>query len=205
MGTWAGYSISWLAVICARVGKAARAHAMLKLFADAATGPNSLHLNGDTRGKGIFTLSAPIPTPEGGFAAAGALLEMLLQSWNGTLRIFPATPDAWGDAAFDNLRAEGAFLVSARRRKGRTTWVRIESEAGARCRLHNPFRGPACLREESSGRQRRLRGNRVEFATRPGERYTLTPWGRKENRALPGRPRRPEQANWYGLKEIPRF
>jgi len=44
-------------------------------------------------------------------------------------------PTAWTDAAFDRLRADGAFLVSAVRRDGRTAWVRIESLAGEPCRL----------------------------------------------------------------------
>jgi len=59
----------------------------------------------------------------------------LLQDWGGALRVFPAVPTAWTDAAFDRLRADGAFLVSAVRRDGRTAWVRIESLAGEPCRL----------------------------------------------------------------------
>ena len=41
----------------------------------------------------------------------------------------------WTEAAFDRLRADGAFLVSAVRHAGRTAWVRVESLAGAPCRL----------------------------------------------------------------------
>jgi hypothetical protein len=66
---------------------------------------------------------------------AQSLHEMLLQSWGGTIRIFPACPSGWKDAAFDNLRAEGAFLVSAVRRDGKTEWVRITSLAGEPCRV----------------------------------------------------------------------
>ena len=60
---------------------------------------------------------------------------MLLQDWGGALRVFPAVPAAWPDAAFEHLRADGAFLVSAVRHNGKTAWVRIESLAGAPCRL----------------------------------------------------------------------
>ncbi|MDR0832767.1 MAG: hypothetical protein LBN93_01020 [Candidatus Symbiothrix sp.] len=41
----------------------------------------------------------------------------------------------WKDASFINLRAEGAFLISAKRENGRTTFIQIISEAGGHCRL----------------------------------------------------------------------
>ena len=50
---------------------------------------------------------------------------MLLQSWGGKLRIFPAVPEQWKDAAFDRLRAEGGFTVSARRVAGKTVEATI--------------------------------------------------------------------------------
>jgi hypothetical protein len=58
-----------------------------------------------------------------------------LQSWGGTIRIFPGVPDAWKDVTIDRMRAEGAFLVSASRRGGKLQWVRIKSEAGEPCRV----------------------------------------------------------------------
>jgi hypothetical protein len=60
---------------------------------------------------------------------------MLIQSWGGTIRVFPACPSAWKDAVFHNLRAEGGFLVSAERKNGKTAWVRIKSLAGEPCRI----------------------------------------------------------------------
>jgi hypothetical protein len=60
---------------------------------------------------------------------------MLLQSWGGTIRVFPAMPAAWPEAVFHDLRAEGAFLVSAGWKGGRTEWIRIKSLAGEPCRL----------------------------------------------------------------------
>ena len=49
--------------------------------------------------------------------------------------MFPAVPSVWTEASFERLRADGAFLVSAVRRNGRTAWVKIESLAGEPCRL----------------------------------------------------------------------
>jgi hypothetical protein len=64
---------------------------------------------------------------------------MFLQGWRDTLRIFPAVPQHWPTAAFRDLLAEGAFRVSAVRREGRTTWVRIVAGVDRRLRLRNPF------------------------------------------------------------------
>jgi len=95
----------------------------------------------------------PLVLPNGLYKEAGPCLEtplsgaqcihdMLLQSWGGTIRVFPAVPAAWGDIAYETLRAEGAFLVSARRRGGRTAFVRIKSLAGEPCRIRPNLDGP---------------------------------------------------------------
>lgn len=71
-----------------------------------------------------------LPVMETPLHGATAMQEMLLQSWGGRLRVFPAIPKEWSDAQFHQLRGEGAFLVSARREAGETQWVLVESEAG---------------------------------------------------------------------------
>jgi alpha-L-fucosidase 2 len=212
MGAWCGYSVSWMAAMSARTRRARRAHALLKLFADIATIENAFHVNADACQKGFLHSPFIILTPEGGLAAAAALLEMLIQSWRGVIRIFPAVPPQWADAAFDHLRTEGAFLVSARRAEGTTTWVRIESEAGGKCRVSNPFldsKGrpqPARLREERTGRERRLTGAEFTFATRAGDSFDLAPWeAKRPSSSLPRSRRNLQATNWYGLKKVPRF
>jgi alpha-L-fucosidase 2 len=78
------------------------------------------------------------PVIETPLSAATSIQELFLQDWGGALHVFPAVPSAWTDAAFERLRADGAFLVSAVRRDGHTAWVRIESLAGSACRLVVP-------------------------------------------------------------------
>lgn len=77
-----------------------------------------------------------IETP---LAAAQSIHDMLLQSWGGTIRIFPAVPDAWPDAVIHDLRTDGAFLISAVRKGGVTQWVRVRSLAGEPCRIKCDF------------------------------------------------------------------
>ncbi len=63
---------------------------------------------------------------------------MLLQSREGVICLFPAWPKKL-DASFENLRAAGGFLVSARLRSGRVEKIRIASGNGAEaCRCRTP-------------------------------------------------------------------
>jgi hypothetical protein len=73
------------------------------------------------------------PTFESPVSACRAALDMYIQSWGNKIRIFPAIPDAWKDACFSNLRAEGGFLISAKRTNGKTVFISITSEAGEPC------------------------------------------------------------------------
>ncbi len=63
--------------------------------------------------------------------------EMLLQGYEGVLRIFPNW-DIWHDAEFERLRADGAFLVSARLKCGRVS-AEILSETGSTLTLEAPY------------------------------------------------------------------
>ncbi|MCK5462888.1 MAG: alpha-L-fucosidase, partial [Bacteroidales bacterium] len=73
-----------------------------------------------------------IETPLSG---AQCLHDMIIQSWGGTISVFPAASDAWDHMVFHDIRTEGAFLVSARRMNGITQFVRIKSLAGEPCRI----------------------------------------------------------------------
>ncbi|MFC0181829.1 glycoside hydrolase family 95-like protein [Pseudarcicella hirudinis] len=137
---WCGYSYAWLGNMKARAKDGAGASKALKDFATAFCSVNSFHLNGDqTRsGKSQFTYR-PF-TLEGNFAFASGIQEMLLQSYTGNIEIFPAIPSEWKELSFENLRAEGAFLVSAKRSGGLTDEVKIVSEKGGMVLLKSPFK-----------------------------------------------------------------
>jgi len=135
---WTGYSYSWLGNLYARAFMGNKAAQALRDFAQCFCLPNSFHVNGDqTRsGKSKFTYR-PF-TLEGNFAFAAGVQEMLIQSHTGIIRVFPAIPDDWADCSFNDLRAEGAFIVSAEYKNSRVTRVKIRAEKGGICRLADP-------------------------------------------------------------------
>ncbi len=75
------------------------------------------------------------PVIECSIVLARSLQDMLLQSHNHLIRVFPAMPTTWNEAVFHDFRTEGAFLVSAQRANGKTQWVRVKSLAGEPCRI----------------------------------------------------------------------
>jgi hypothetical protein len=114
----------------AAMGKGDESEAVLKRFIDGVKGryilgSNTMYFEGGGQAEVIET---PL-------SAAQTVHDLLLQSWGDKIRIFPAIPSTWRDVAFANLRAEGAFLISALRRDGKTQWIRIKSLAGEPCRI----------------------------------------------------------------------
>lgn len=75
------------------------------------------------------------PVIETPLATAEALHLMLLQAQGGVIRVFPALPSTWNDAAFCDLAVEGGFRVSAVREGGRVRFVRVKSLSGEPLRL----------------------------------------------------------------------
>jgi len=136
---WCGYSFSWIACMLARTGRAEQAARQLAIYLEAFLSRNGFHVNGDQSGKGYANARYRPFTLEGNFAASQAVHEMLLQSWGGAVRIFPATPKKWKDVSFANLRAEGGYRVSAERKGGRTLRVRITAGCAGTLRLRDPF------------------------------------------------------------------
>lgn len=136
---WVGYTYSWLANLQARVLNGDAAARSLHIFAKAFCSPNSFHLNGDQLKKGYSGFTYRPFTLEGNFACASAIQEMLLQCHTGVIHVFPAIPQHWQDASFRDMRAIGAFLVSASYKEGKVERIEVRSEKGGTVKVFNPF------------------------------------------------------------------
>lgn len=73
------------------------------------------------------------------FALPAVINECLLQSYAGTIRLFSNWP-VEKDAEFSNLRAAGAFLVSASLKDGKVSQVKVFSEAGETLKIKLPWK-----------------------------------------------------------------
>lgn len=162
-GAHAGYSFTGGASIAAVLGQGDRALEFLERYKKYIK-PNTMYQEAG-------------PCIETPLSCAQSLHDMLLQSWGGTLRVFPAVPEAWKDVTFHNFRAEGAFLVSASRKDGKTRWVRLKSLAGEPCRI-------------------RVDGKDRTLKLAKGEEIVL---GEGDCTVAPV-PANPQQCNYFGVK-----
>lgn len=129
-----------------------------------------------------------------------AVNEMLLQSHNGLIRVFPAIPDgdrewdrlnrngysvteyidryvdyeAWKDVSFDKLLAKGAFEISAGMTEGKLDYILVHSQKGGKVRLCSPFLTAAlpvfCNGEEVAAS---WENGVLSFDTCPGSTYQI--------------------------------
>jgi alpha-L-fucosidase 2 len=129
--------------------------------------PN-LHIH--TNGGGIENLNT-VPSTLG---------EMLLQSFQGKLRVFadwPVSSTGSADARFGDLRAAGAFLVSSRVQAGVVQYVRVASEQGLPAVVVNPWPGKMLRVFRAGVDGGTASGAEVTLPTAKGEVLTLVPDG----------------------------
>jgi len=134
-------------------------------------------LQGDLYPNGLWYDS---PCIESTLALANIIQEMLIQSWSdpaadksGPIRIFPAIPSTWKDVEFRDLRAEGAFLVSAKRAVGKTQWVRIKSLAGEPCRVRPGIDGEVRIKGYPRDKLKQVSPGIYEIDIKKGDEVLL--------------------------------
>ncbi len=98
--------------------------------------------------------------------------EMLMQSYEGVIRLFPCW-DRKMAASFENLRADGAFLVSSALENGEIASLKIKSLKGRVCNVE--CADIKCVIAESDKKEVPFRkeNGTVSFETRADETYIL--------------------------------
>ncbi|HEY3082983.1 MAG TPA: glycoside hydrolase N-terminal domain-containing protein [Chloroflexota bacterium] len=122
---------------------------------------------------GAYTALEPLPILQ------LAVNEMLLQSYSGTIRVFPAVTSDW--AGRFRLHALGRFVVGAARSDGEVEYVLVESAGGEPCRIASPWPGRRVVlyrREAGWSPERDTADEQLSFPTQPGGLYLLLPEGR---------------------------
>jgi len=101
------------------------------------------------------------------------ICELLLQSYGGIIRLFPAWPRD-KSASFESLRAEGGFLVSSSLENGEVGLTKIYSTNGGICKVQWPW-GKVYIHCEEDGTeiQYNVKNNIISFETQVGKTYLI--------------------------------
>jgi len=105
------------------------------------------------------------------FALPAVINECLMQSYNGTISLFPNWPLA-KDAEFTDLRAAGAFLVSAKLQHGSVKRVNILSEKGSYLSVLLPWKKGYIFKNNIKAR---FINSKVNLKTTAGDNFVFYP------------------------------
>jgi alpha-L-fucosidase 2 len=118
-----GWATAWRLALWARMGEGDRALGILQgLLSTERTYPN------------LFDAHPPFQI-DGNFGGAAGILEMLMQSWGGEIRLLPALPAAWPEGEVRGVRARGGVEVDLAWASGRLTHAAFRGRPGAVVRV----------------------------------------------------------------------
>jgi alpha-L-fucosidase 2 len=161
----AGYSYTGASGMYSLLGEGDKSIKFLNAYLDRHAEPG-----------GLYREAGPcFETP---MAFATSLLEMLIQSDEKSIRIFPAIPAEWQELSFHQLAAEGAFLLDAVKYKGSLQQVKVKSLKGNPCLLELWSENEFDLLSDKRGivipKSRRTQNKlTISFETQAGETITL--------------------------------
>ena len=117
-----GFSCTYGSLLWSALGDGDKALFYLRKLWEGKLLPNTLYMEA----------GPVIETPLSGIQS---ILEMMLQSHGGVIRLFPAMPSEWKNACFEKLLAQGGFEVSAEYRDGELSFVELKNNYGNPCIL----------------------------------------------------------------------
>lgn len=104
-----GWARSMLMLYSARLQKGEEAYRHLKSMQENLTGPNLLVMHPPTRGAGSFM---EVYELDGNTGFTMTVLEMLVQSHNGVIRLLPALPQEWCDGCIEGVSVRGGLELN---------------------------------------------------------------------------------------------
>jgi hypothetical protein len=85
-------------------------------------------------------------------------------------------PEKWKNIAFNDFRAQGAFLVSAKFENNTISNVLVRSEKGKTCIIKNPWKGKMLIVKDQNGKRIKttIANDIITFKTKVGNKYSIT-------------------------------
>jgi len=118
-----GWSSAWKAACWARLGKPEKAMQNFDYALANYTLPN------------LFSVCLHTPQVDGSFGFCAALIEMLLQSQGGEMRLLPALTERWPIGTVEGLRARGGYEVDLAWSDGKLKQAKIQADLDGICRI----------------------------------------------------------------------
>jgi alpha-L-fucosidase 2 len=118
-----GWATAWRLALWARMGEGERAYGILQ----GLLGPERTYPN-------MFDAHPPFQI-DGNFGGAAGILEMLVQSWGGEIRLLAALPKAWPDGALHGVRVRGGVELDLDWSQGRLRQLRLRGQAHQRLKI----------------------------------------------------------------------
>lgn len=144
MGTWSEWGMPWAAIIQTRMGFSEAPELLLKIWEKVFVNETlaSVYL---PKFQGITAhrkedIKVPqeeneIMQLEGTMASSTAVIEMLVHQHGDTVYLFRGVPDAWKNVSFKRVRLPGGFVISAERKDGKISSVKVASSLGGRLKI----------------------------------------------------------------------
>ena len=110
-----GWSLAHMANIYARLGQGDRALECLEIMTRSCVGPNLFTYHNDWRGQGLTMYwghgSRPPFQIDANLGLAAAILEMLVFSKPGLIKLLPALPSKWRQGSVEGMRCRGGIEI----------------------------------------------------------------------------------------------
>jgi alpha-L-fucosidase 2 len=144
-----GWSLAHMANIYARLGDGNRALECMELMTRACVGPNLFTYHNDWRDQGI-TLYASGWAPfqiDANFGLSAAVLEMLVYSAPGMVKLLPALPESWPVGSARGILCRGGIEISVEWNMHKAT---VEASLRSRAAQEITLKLPGAIRRLSS-------------------------------------------------------
>ena len=111
---------------------------------------------------------------DGCMGAVTAVQDMLMHSRRGVSYIFPGVPRGWKNVSFNDMPAEGGFLISAEKENGKINFISIKSLRGGILKIANPWGDGKVTVTYTDDSKTLLRGKVLEVKIKQGESCCLS-------------------------------